>query len=54
VADKDFAARVGVGGVDIVLKGRGEEAGAVDGEPEEKKDDERGPGALSERAKHSE
>ena len=54
VADEDFAAGVGVRGVDIVLKRRREEAGAVDGQPEEKKDDERGPGALSDRAKHSE
>jgi len=43
-----------VGGVDVVLEGRGEEAGAIDGEPQEKEDDERGPGALSDRAKHSE
>jgi hypothetical protein len=54
VADENFAARVGVGGVDVVLQGRSEEAGAVDGEPEDGEDDERGPGALSERAKHSE
>ena len=54
VANENFAAGVGVGGVDVVLKRRGEEAGAVDGEPKEKEDDERGPGALSDRAKHSE
>lgn len=54
VADEDFAAGVGVGSVDIVLKGRGEKTGAIDGEPEEKEDDERGPGALSDGAKHSE
>jgi len=54
VADENFAAGVGVGGVHVVLERRGEEAGTVDGEPQEKEDDERGPGALSERAKHSE
>ena len=31
VADEDFAASVGVRGVDVVLKRRGEETGAVDG-----------------------
>ena len=54
VADQDFAAGIGVGSVNVILKGRGEQAGAVDGQPEEKEDDERGPGALSDRAKHSE
>ncbi len=54
VSDEDFAAGVGVGGVDVVLERRGEKAGAVDSEPKEKEDDERGPGALSERSKHSE
>src|ERR1700719_3676876 len=43
VADENFGAGVGVRSVNIVLKGRGEEAGAVDGEPQEKEDDERGP-----------
>jgi hypothetical protein len=33
VADEYFAAGVGVGSVDVVLKGRGEKAGAVDDEP---------------------
>src|ERR1700720_241271 len=54
VAEEDFTAGVGVGSVDIVLKGRGEEARAINGEPQEKEDDERGPGALSDSAKHPE
>jgi hypothetical protein len=48
VADENFAAGVGMGGVDVVLQRRGEQAGAKDGQPEESEDDKRGPGALSE------
>lgn len=54
VADEDFAASVGVRGVNIVEEGRSEEAGAEDGEPEEGEDDERGPSALSDGTNHFE
>ena len=52
VPDKNFAAGVGVRGVYVVLQRRREEAGAVNGQPQEKQDDKRGPGALSDRTKH--
>lgn len=53
MAEENVAAGVGVGGVHIVLQGRGEESGTVDEEPKEKKDGKRSPGARSGRWSHS-
>ena len=53
MADENFAPGICVGSVDIVLERRGEEAWAENSQPEKREDYERGPGALSERAKHS-
>ena len=53
VADQDVAAGVGMGRVHIVLKGRGEEPRAIDGQPKKEEDGKRRPDALSKRTKHS-
>jgi hypothetical protein len=53
VAEEDVAAGVGVGSVHIVLKGRSEKSGTVDGEPKEKKNGERSPSTRSCRWSHS-